>query len=72
MDKLRCTGCYDDHYNQPGNSNTGECWSLESAKLILRKEVSIDQCPPWNQKAKQLPSCYHRQRYVYVDPEVTR
>lgn len=40
-------------------------------KLIWRKEVHIDQRPPWNQKAKLLPNCYHKPRYVYVGPDQT-
>jgi hypothetical protein len=53
-------------------SGKPECWSLKDAKLISRKEVSIDQRPPWNQKAGRFPNCYSRQRYVYVSPERVR
>ena len=63
-----CSGCHDDFYNVSGNSTDGICWCRDTAKIIWRKEVSIDQRPPWTQKAKRLPSCYHRQRYVYVKP----
>ncbi len=71
-EKLKhCAGCHDDHYNQPGNSWSGRCWSLPKMKLIKRKEVSIDQVPPWNQKARLFPACYHRPRFVYVGPNQT-
>lgn len=71
-EKLKhCAGCHDDFYNVQGNSEKGRCWSLPEMKLIWRKEVHIDQRPPWNQKAKRLPACYHRQRYVYVAPDQT-
>lgn len=71
-EKLKhCSGCHDDFYNQPGNSPKGRCWSLDSMKLIQRKEVHIDQRPPWNQKARLLPNCYHRPHFVYVKPDIT-
>lgn len=67
-----CPGCYDDFYNHQVNlDGKRECWSLESAKLVWRKEVSIDQCPPWKQKARRFLSCFRRQRYIYVDPKRT-
>jgi hypothetical protein len=69
MDKKHCAGCRDDFYN--GNNPYGikECWMLKSAKLILRKEVHINQVPPWNQAPKKLPSCYRKPQFVYVGPE---
>lgn len=71
-EKLRhCSGCHDDYYNCAGNSSGGRCWSLGQMKLEWRKEVSIDQVPPWNQKARLFPNCYHKQRYVYVGKDVT-
>jgi len=66
-----CAGCHDDFHNHGGNSTTGRCWSLPDMKLELRKEVSIDQRPPWTQKAKRIPNCYHRPRFVYVKPDQT-
>lgn len=69
MDKKHCAGCRDDFYN--GNNEYGikECWMLKSAKLILRKEVHINQVPPWNQKPQMFPSCYRKSKHVYVKPE---
>lgn len=61
-----CSGCHDDFYNH-GGGGSYECWMLDGAKLIFKKEVSIDQRPPWKQKAKRFLSCYHRPRYIYVD-----
>jgi len=69
MNKKHCVGCYCDAYNH-GLGGAKECWMLESAELIMRKEVHIDQRPPWKQKPKKLPSCYTRQRYVYVGLDV--
>lgn len=72
-EKLKhCAGCHDDFYNQPGGTSpTGRCWSLPNMELEWRKEVSVDQRPPWTQKARRLPSCYHRPRFVYVKPNRT-
>jgi len=71
-EKLKhCAGCHDDFYNHRGEG-AGRCWSLPSMKLILRKEVSIDQRPPWTQKARKFPACYHRERFVYLNPDVTK
>jgi hypothetical protein len=70
MKKEKCEGCYKNVYNH-GLGGANECWQLSSAKLIKRKEVHIDQMPPWKQKAKLFPSCYTKQRYVYVDPSAT-
>lgn len=67
MDPKHCRGCRNDFYNGRGN----KCWSLKNAKLIMRKEVHIDQRPPWNQPAKLLPDCYHAPRHVYVTPDQT-
>lgn len=72
MNKENCRGCEDDFYNhraQPGFDGATECWCFKTAKLILRKEVSINHVPPWTQKAELLPSCFHKKRYVYVAPE---
>ena len=71
MDKKHCIGCRDNFYN--GNNPYGiqECWSLKSARLIARKLVHINQVPPWNQLPQLLPSCYRKEQYVCVGPDVT-
>jgi len=66
MNQSNCVGCYNNVYNN-GCGGSQQCWSLKTAKLILRKEVHVDQVPPWTQKAKRFPSCYRRPRYVYMD-----
>lgn len=71
-EKLKhCAGCHDNFYNHAGNSSEGRCWSLSTMKLVRKKEVSIDQRPPWNQAPIKVPDCYHRPRFVYVGPEQT-
>ena len=67
MEKTNCTGCYNNDYNN-GLGGAKECWSFKDAKMIWRKEVHVNQVPPWNQKARRFPSCYRKQRYVYVVP----
>lgn len=37
--KRMCCGCRDNHYNRDGNSNTGECWSYQRAKVVTRYEL---------------------------------
>lgn len=70
MTKKNCIGCYNDDYNH-GLGGAKECWMFKDAKVIWRKEVPIDQRPPWTQKPKRLPNCYTKRRYVYVKPDQT-
>ena len=69
MDKRHCSGCEDDFYNHrqtPGFDGGRECWSLKTAKLCMRKRVSIHQRPPWLNAPEQLPSCYHQKGFIFV------
>lgn len=68
--KKYCAGCYNDIYNH-GAGGAKECWSFADAELVMKKEVHIDQRPPWDQKPRKFLSCYHKQRYVYVNPDRT-
>lgn len=69
-EKLKyCAGCRDDFYNGKNPYGISECWSLADAKVVWKKEVPIDQRPPWKQKAKKVLNCYRRPRYVYVDAD---
>lgn len=72
-DKKRryCPGCRNDFYNGKNSIGVSECWSLQESKVVFRKEVPIDQPPPWNQKARRFLSCYHRPGFVYVAPKQT-
>ena len=71
MDKKNCVGCEDNFYNGNNPYGVKQCWAFKEAKIIWRKRVSVDQRPPWNQKAERLPSCYHVKRYVFVKPDAT-
>jgi len=67
-DRLKyCACCDDNFYNGNNPINVKRCWCLESAKLVLKKEVSTDQRPPWTQEPKMVFSCFHRSGYIYVD-----
>ena len=67
-EKLKhCTGCKDNFYNGGNPYGIRECMHLESAKLILRKEVPVTRRPPWGQAARHFLSCYRRKGYVYMD-----
>lgn len=66
-DKLKlCSGCHCDFYN--GNNPMGikECWSLENAKVVMKKQVSMSQVPPWKQPAIKVLDCFRRDGYVMV------
>jgi hypothetical protein len=69
MDKRinHCIGCENNFYN--GNNDLGiqVCWSLENMTLIKRKEVHINQRPPWTQKPRMIPSCFNKKQYVYIN-----
>ena len=71
MDIKHCNGCRNDFYNGNNEYEIKRCWSFEGAELVMRKEVHINQVPPWNQKAKEMPACYHAAHFIYVDPERT-
>lgn len=67
--RKHCSGCEDNFYN--GNNPLGvkECWMLSDMKLIKRKEVGINDRPPWTWKSKKYPNCYERRGYVYINCE---
>ena len=43
-----------------------ECWSLNEARLVKKKKVSIHQVPPWKQKSLKVLNCYHQDGFVFV------
>ena len=67
MKKSKCIGCYNNAYNH-GLGGAIECWHFRSAKIVWCKEVSLDQRPPWRQKARRFPHCYRKPGYIYVSP----
>ena len=66
--KDMCRGCYDDLYN----SQPDGCWSYDTATVMLKKFVHVDQVPPWKNKPTLTLSCHHKQRYVSVPLDAER
>jgi hypothetical protein len=66
-----CAGCRDNVYNRQSNTvlglATGQCWCLGTARLVRRKQIHINDIPPWHwQPVQVVPSCYRKAGYVYV------
>lgn len=67
IDRSHCKDCYNDVYN---GQLAPICWSRETATLVPRLLIHIDQAPPYlNVRPQIVPSCYKRQRFVAVKPE---
>lgn len=66
--KKLCHGCDDNYYNVYED----ECWNLDSAKPVDKVEVHISERPPWPCQPKRVLTCYHRPKYVYIDPDDPR
>jgi len=64
-----CSTCEEDFYNGNNPYGVKECWNLDEAKLVLRKEVGINQVPPWKQKPIKVLNCFRRKGYVYTNPD---
>ena len=62
MDKAEkrtlCYGCRNNYYNLPGNSTTGECWMLKTAKPVERTRVGVWQNPPYRWNPATTLSCH--------------
>jgi len=71
MDVKHCVGCEQNFYNGNNPHGVKECWMLESAKLVSKKQVSVNDVPPWNHKPTLVPSCYSKLGYVFIDPKRT-
>lgn len=69
--KKMCIGCRDNFYN--GNNDLGvkECWSLQSAKLVLKRRVSTSERPPWTTEPELVLSCRREVGYVFVNKNQT-
>ncbi len=69
--KQLCAGCYNDEYNQ-GLGGANECFYFKKARVCKKKEVHIDDVPPWkHQRIFKTLTCYRKPRFVYIDPERT-
>lgn len=63
-----CHGCHDEFYQERINCTGVGCWSFKDAKKVRRKKVSIHTRPPYHEKTRWYPNCYHAAQYVMVDP----
>ena len=77
--KKMCAGCRNNRYNM-GNGfveragidavvTVDECWSLETAKVVLKKRVSISQTPPFLQKPQKTLDCKSEVGYAYLSKD---
>jgi len=66
-----CQGCRNNFYNGNNEYGVKTCWSLKDAKIVSKKEVHINQIPPFNQKPIKVLSCYNKPQFVYIDPKRT-
>lgn len=68
--KSMCEGCYNDFYNQQGNSTTGECWMFAEAEVTKKVEVHINETLDRYKGRTPITtlSCFRKQRYVYFKP----
>lgn len=69
--KNYCSGCHDNFYNGQNQYGIKVCWHLKDARVVSKKEVHINQMPPFTQKPIKVLSCYHKPQFVYLDPKRT-
>ena len=70
--KNDCVGCRNDFYNTGGvTGHTHHCWAFDSADMIKRKKVHMNDVPPWKHKAILRPTCYRVSQYVFVNEDTT-
>ena len=69
--KKRCLGCRNNFYN--GNNQYGiqECWSLQEAKLVLKRRVGMSERPPWTSRPVKVFDCRHEDGAIFVRPDQT-
>lgn len=74
--KQKCRGCRNNFYNHSGNSTTGCCWSLDTAKSVYRWKINM--WTPMDKRSNfvkvRVLSCYqgegnHRDIYMKRLPQ---
>ena len=70
MTKRDCRGCVDNFYNGHNQIGVPECWMFKGATLVLRREVGMDERPPWTRTPTMKPNCYRKKGSIFVRPEV--
>lgn len=70
IDVKHCAGCRDDFYNGKNGLGVSSCWMRDTATLVPRILIHVDQPPPYKgMKAEKRPDCYKRPRFVSVSPD---
>jgi hypothetical protein len=56
-----CQGCRNNFYNQGGNSQSGRCWSLQTAKVVTRFRIGWWTAPtaPGAYTEVETLDCHH-------------
>jgi len=68
-----CIKCTENFYNGNNPYNIKECWNLPKAKLVVKKQVGMNDVPPWtHQPVIKVLSCCRISGYILVDPKDTR
>ena len=71
--KSDCCGCYNNFYNGHNPYGIETCWSLQDARLVRRKRVSVNDIPPWDwQPVVIVPHCYRESGYIHINPRQER
>lgn len=64
--KTFCHLCRNDYYNRAGNSTAGECWFLDSARVVRRTAVGTWQPPPYQWMPQPTLSCHNRDGFTWI------
>jgi hypothetical protein len=73
MNKDKCHGCSNDYYNREGNSDTGECWMLQSARIIERVRIGIWERPPYKKIVESIYHCHQPDNgTMWISPNDSR
>jgi hypothetical protein len=70
--KTMCQGCYNNRYNQLGNSGKGECCMFATAKVVKRTSVGLWQSPPYTWAPQIVLSCHRPTGSFWLDKDDPR
>jgi hypothetical protein len=69
-DKLKmCAGCSENFYNGNNDIGISRCWNLDSAKVVKKVRVGINERPPWTGPEVKVLSCRRERGVVLMSPE---
>lgn len=70
--KQLCGGCQEDFYNQPRNSQTGECWMFSGAKVVQLTKVGTWQNPPYKWEPQTILNCHNPKGEHWINKDDPR